>query len=358
MSLLNIEDLRVSFAGEKERIPVLRGVDLKVEKGEVVGLAGESGCGKSLTALSILKLLPEGANFDKGQIFFEDHNILEMRSEALQEIRGKRIAMIFQEPGVSLNPLFTIGNQIGEAVERQFKATKSLRAIAKQSHEIATSSAPKSGLLAMTPKLKVQKSKIMEETERLLELVRIPRPKAILHQYPHQLSGGMAQRAMIAMALAQGPSLLIADEPTTSLDVTTEAQIIALLKELKSNLNMSILFISHNLALISNLAKRIAIMYLGRIVEVGPMDRIINEPVHPYTRALLLCLPELKKKGKALSSIPGSVPEPSASLSGCAFAPRCQERKEICRREAPKIREVGEGHFVACYKIRCHCEER
>ena len=310
--MLNIENLRVSFSGERQKIPVLRGVNLKIEKGEVLGLAGESGCGKSITALSILGLLPVGADFDGGKIFFENSNILEMEPEQLREIRGKKIAMIFQEPGISLDPLFTIGNQIGEAL-------------------------PNSKL---------------KEVEKLLELVKFPKPKEVLRQYPHQLSGGMAQRAMIAMALAQNPSLLIADEPTTSLDVTTEAEIIALLKELQASLGMSILFISHNLALIGNIAGRIAIMYAGRIVEVGPMNEVIHKPLHPYTRALLLCLPDPEKRGKPLVSIPGSVPEPSALLSGCAFAPRCPEKREICEREIPKVKNVGEGHFVACHKQR------
>ncbi|MBA7484638.1 Oligopeptide transport ATP-binding protein OppD [subsurface metagenome] len=317
--MLNIENLRVSFSGEKQKIPVLRGVTLKIEKGEVLGLAGESGCGKSITALSILGLLPVGADFDGGKIFFEDNDLLQMKPERLQRIRGKKIAMIFQEPGVSLDPLFTIGNQIGEVVERQLKV-ESL------------------------------KLKVMEEVEKLLELVKFPKPKEVLCQYPHQLSGGMAQRAMIAMALARKPSLLIADEPTTSLDVTTEAEIIALLKELQASLGMSILFISHNLALIGNIAGRIAIMYAGRIVEVGPMNEVIHKPLHPYTRALLLCLPDPEKRGKPLVSIPGSVPEPSALLSGCAFAPRCPEKKEICAREIPKVKNVGGGHFVRCHK--------
>ena len=252
-----------------------------------------------------------GADFDGGKIFFENNNILGMKPEQLQGIRGKKIAMIFQEPGISLDPLFSIGNQIGEVLP----------------------------------------SSKLKEVERLLELVKFPRPKEALHQYPHQLSGGMAQRAMIAMALTQNPSLLIADEPTTSLDVTTEAKIIALLKELQANLGMSILFISHNLALIGNIAKRIAIMYSGRIVEVGPTDEIVNNPLHPYTRALLLCLPEPKNRGKPLASIPGVVPEPSTDLSGCAFAPRCPEKREICEREIPKVKNVGGGHFVACHNV-------
>ncbi len=319
MSLLNIENLRVSFSGEKQKIPVLRGVNLKIERGEVLGLAGESGCGKSITALSILGLLPVGADFDGGKIFFEDNDLLQMKPERLQEIRGKKIAMIFQEPGISLDPLFTISNQIGEAVERITNDE-----------------------LRMT--------NLTDRVERLLELVKFPKPKEVLRQYPHQLSGGMAQRAMIAIALAQNPFLLIADEPTTSLDVTTEAKIIALLKELQASLGMSVLFISHNLALIGNIAGRIAIMYAGRIVEVGSMNEVIHKPLHPYTRALLLCLPDPEKKGKPLFSIPGAVPEPSTVLSGCAFAPRCPEKKEICAREIPKVKNVGGGHFVACHK--------
>jgi len=319
VNLLNIEDLRVSFTGEKQKIPVLRGVNLRIEKSEVLGLAGESGCGKSITALSILGLLPVGADFDGGKIFFEDNDLLQMKPGQLREIRGKKIAMIFQEPGVSLDPLFTVGNQIGEVAERQLKV-ESL------------------------------KLKVMDGVERLLKLVKMPEPDKVLHQYPHQLSGGMAQRAMIAMALARNPSLLIADEPTTSLDVTTEVEIISLLRELQKNLKMSILFISHNLALISNIAARIAIMYAGRIVEVGPMNEVIHKPLHPYTRALLRCLPDPEKRGKPLVSIPGSVPEPSVLLSGCAFAPRCPEKREICAREIPKVKNVGGGHFVRCHK--------
>lgn len=315
MSLLEIKNLRVSFVREEKRVPILRGVNLKIREGETLGLAGESGCGKSLTALSILKLLPERAYFDEGEILLEGRNILKMEPEQLGEIRGKRIAMIFQEPGASLNPLFTIGNQIGEAVERNRDT-----------------------------------SYLMKEVEKLLELVRISRPGEVLHQYPHQLSGGMAQRAMIAMALASKPSLLIADEPTTSLDVTTGAKIIALLKELQKNLGMSVLFISHNLALLSNIARRIAIMYLGRVIEEGPTNKIINEAYHPYTKLLLLCLPDPEKRDRPLSSIPGSVPEPTALIPGCAFASRCREKTDICQREEPEMKEVEKGHFVACHK--------
>lgn len=310
MAMLKIENLRVSFTREKQKIPVLHGVNLEIEKGEVLGLAGESGCGKSITALSVLGLLPPGADFDGGKIFFEGSNLLQMKQEQLREIRGKKIAMVFQEPAISLDPLFTIGNQIGETL-------------------------PNSNL---------------KDIERLLERVKMPQPDEVLHQYPHQLSGGMAQRAMIAMALAQNPSLLIADEPTTSLDVTTEAEIVALLRELQKNLKMSILFISHNLALISNIAAKIAIMYAGKIVEVGPMNEIIYKPAHPYTRALLRCLPNPEKRGKPLASVPGSVPELSTLSSGCAFAPRCPEKRGVCEREIPKVKKVGEGHFVACHK--------
>ncbi|PIV63486.1 MAG: peptide ABC transporter ATP-binding protein [bacterium (Candidatus Ratteibacteria) CG_4_10_14_3_um_filter_41_18] len=327
MSLLEVRDLRVSFAGENGKIPILRGVNLKVNKGEVLGLAGESGCGKSLTALSILKLLPEKAYFDGGEILFEDENLLEMDANQLMKIRGRKIAMIFQEPGASLDPLFTIGNQIGEAIEKKLND-------------------PCSVWLPRSSKLKV-----MSEVERLLGLVKMPKPKKVLHQYPHQLSGGMAQRAMIAMALAGNPSLLIADEPTTSLDVTTGSKIIALLKELRESFKMSILFISHNLALLSQISKRIGIMYLGRIVEEGPTDEILNQPCHPYTRLLLLCLPDPERRDRPLSSIPGSVPEPAALGAGCAFASRCPKKIEICRIKEPEMKKVGENHLAACHNL-------
>ncbi len=316
--VLQIKDLRLSLENGR-KLEIVRGLNLKISEGESLGLIGESGAGKSLTALSILSLLPERARL-KGEIIFKGRDLLRLSSKEKEKVRGKEISMIFQEPGVSLDPLFTIGNQIGEAVDIKFK-------------------------------VKNPKSKIIEETERLLGLVRMLEPEKVLHQYPHQLSGGMQQRVMIAMAISGSPSLLIADEPTTSLDVKTGKEIISLLFNLKKETGISLLFISHNLSEVYQIADRIAIIYTGKILEEAKKEEIRENPLHPYTKGLFSCLPENKKKGERLFTIPGQQPEPGNIPPGCPFSNRCFKRIPICSEKEPPFKEIKKGHFVSCWNV-------
>ena len=333
--VLQIKDLRL-FLENGRKLEIVRGLNLKISEGESLGLIGESGAGKSLTALSILSLLPERARL-KGEIIFKGRDLLRLSSKEKEKVRGKEISMIFQEPGVSLDPLFTIGNQIGEAVNVKSKIQKS----ASQIRDYGS----------RRRKTRMPKSKIIEETKRLLEMVRMPEPEKVMHQYPHQLSGGMQQRVMIAMAISGSPSLLIADEPTTSLDVKTGKEIISLLFNLKKEMGISLLFISHNLSEVYQIADRIAIIYTGKILEEAKKEEIRENPLHPYTKGLFACLPENKKKGERLFTIPGQQPEPGNIPPGCPFSDRCFKRIPICSEKEPPFKEIKKGHFVSCWNI-------
>lgn len=317
--LLDIEKLTVSFRKKGRTVPILSDLSLEVRKGEVLGLVGESGCGKSMTALSIMGLLPAGADA-KGDIFFYPDggsriNLLGLEKPELQRIRGRNIGMVFQEPMTSLNPVFTIGYQIEEAIITHEGITR------KEAYNRAI---------------------------ELLRLVKIPSPELRIKDYPHQFSGGMRQRVMIAMAVSCNPSLLIADEPTTALDVTIQAGILRLLFDIKSQKGMSILFITHDLAVISENADRVAIMYAGRIVENTTVEAIFNTPAHPYTVGLLKSLPVAR--GIKLTPVPGSVPSLEEMPSGCKFSPRCGFRVSECDLMEPALREIGEGHLVRCIR--------
>ncbi|MEY4385845.1 MAG: hypothetical protein RLY20_1128 [Verrucomicrobiota bacterium] len=314
MALLEIKNLQLDFVAGKSHQRALDDVSLTLDAGETVCLVGESGSGKSVTALSIARLLPSPpARYAGGQILLNGRDALQMNARELHELRGGKVSYIFQEPGASLNPVVRIGKQIKEALQlhRPDAATDA-------------------------------------EVVKLLKLVGIPAPEARAQDYPHQLSGGMQQRVMIAMALAPQPQLLVADEPTTALDVTIQAQILELLRELKQRLGMSILLITHNLGLVGDIADRVAVMYAGQIVELAPARTLLQRPLHPYTKALIQSVPKLSGGAQRLSTIPGSVPQLGAPIAGCRFASRCPIAKPECSQAAPALAEVEPGHWARC----------
>ncbi|NLM61720.1 MAG: ABC transporter ATP-binding protein [Clostridiales bacterium] len=310
--ILKVKDLSVNFYIEDRVIPAVDGVSFSLQKGETLGLVGESGCGKSVTALSIIGLLQTPpARIVKGEIIFRGENLLDKSYEEMRRIRGKDISMIFQEPMTSLNPVFTIGRQISEVIMQ---------------HQ------------------NVSKKEALDRTIEMLKLVRIPLPENVVRQYPHQLSGGMRQRVMIAIALACRPGLLIADEPTTALDVTVEAQILELINELKDKLNSSIIIISHDLAVVSEIADKVAVMYSGRIVEYADVHTIFNKPKHPYTRGLLEAVPDIDmNRQQRLKEIRGVVPRPDEIREGCRFKTRCDCAGEVCMDKEPPFYQVGKN---------------
>ena len=327
MPLLEVKNLNVSFLSDGKLLPAVSDVSFTVEPGEILALVGESGCGKSITCMSLAKLLPEAARILGGEVRLktpsgEIVDVMTLQGRALRKIRGGGIAYIFQEPSVSLNPVFRVGEQIAEALELHRP-------------DVADPWA---------------------EAIELLKKVGIPDPVNRVKLYPHEMSGGMQQRVMIAMAIASHPSLLIADEPTTALDVTIQAQILDLLLELRRTLGTSMILVTHNLGIVSETADRVAVMYAGRIVETGKVRDLIDSPVHPYTRALLAAVPVLGEKTGRLSTIPGSVPLPAEYPAGCRFSTRCErclkaspEQQKRCRDEVPPLRETTCGHHCACH---------
>lgn len=318
MRLLKVEDLWVSFQHDERSSVVLEGVSIQVHQQEVVALVGESGCGKTMTALSIMGILPPNARAQKGRILLNDTDLLRLEEEELQGIRGKDIAMIFQEPMTSLNPVFTIGDQIEEAI---------------LTHE------------------PVSQEEARERAVLLLSSVGIPDPASRLKDYPHQLSGGQRQRVMIAMALACHPRLLIADEPTTALDVTIQAQILDLFSRLQQEHRMGLIYITHDLAVVAHIAHRVYVMYCGMIVEEGEVRKIFKNPMHPYTRGLLASLPSRAQRGRPLPTLGGQVPDPSRRPHGCPFHPRCPQFLQACAQRMPPWRAVEKGHRVRCYWV-------
>jgi len=317
MTLLDVRALRTTFTTANGPVTALHDVSLHIDRGETLALVGESGSGKSVTAYSIMGLLPRRtARIAGGQALFDGTDLLALDARAMQDIRGNRIAMIFQEPMSALNPVMRIGDQIAEAIRLHRQVTRAQAA---------------------------------ERAVGLLEQVRMPSPAARAGDYPHQLSGGMRQRAMIAIALACEPDLLIADEPTTALDVTTQAQILALLKRLQAETGMAMLLITHDLGVVAETADRAAVMYAGRIVEHGDVGGLLSHPTHPYTAGLLASLAiEALPPGARLPEIPGTVPPLSAMPPGCAFAPRCAHALPRCRTEIPTLRSEG-GRQTACH---------
>lgn len=314
--LLSVRNLKVYFHGRDDTARAVDGVSYDVGKGETVCLVGESGCGKTVSALAILGLVPDPpGEIVSGDILFKGRNILRLKEVELQHIRGNQIAMVFQEPLTSLNPVFTIGNQIEEAI---------------QVHE------------------DLESKELRDRCIRLLKDVGIASPEQRLKDYPHQLSGGQRQRVMIAMALACNPDLIIADEPTTALDVTVQAQILNLLRTIQQKAGMSILYITHDLGVVANIADQVYVMYSGLIAEKGNTEQIFSQPRHPYTRGLLASLPGRSSRGKRLHSIPGSVPNPSHKPGGCPFHPRCASAVETCQSVLPDMCDYGKGHLSRC----------
>jgi peptide/nickel transport system ATP-binding protein len=318
--LLSVEDLQTHFFTVDGVTRAVDGVSFTVAPGETLGIVGESGCGKSVTALSILRLLPQRiGRIVGGRVVFEGVDLLGLDIGAMRDIRGNRIAMIFQEPMTSLNPVLTIGEQIAEAVRIHQGA----------SHEAA-----------------------LARAEEMLTLVRIPDARRRLGDYPHQFSGGMRQRVMIAMALSCNPKLLIADEPTTALDVTVQAQILKLMIELKARTGAAVMLITHALPVVAETCQRVIVMYAGRIVETAEVTDLFDRPLHPYTRGLMSSIPRLgtAARQRRLTEIPGLVPDLRKPVIGCAFAPRCPLADDRCRAEAPPLTAHGNGHGAACWK--------
>lgn len=316
--LLQVKELRTYFFTDSGVVKAVDGISYSVKRGETFGLVGESGCGKSVSALSILRLIPSPpGKIVSGEILFEGKDLLKISEEEIRGIRGNQIAMVFQEPMTSLNPVLTIGVQIGEVLElhRGFDR-KEARA----------------------------------ETIRLLRMVGIPDPERRIDDYPHQFSGGMRQRVMIAMALSCNPKLLIADEPTTAVDVTIQAQLLEIIKELTSTSETAVILITHNLGVVARHVNRMAVMYAGRIVEMGPSIKIYSRPKHPYTIGLLASVPRLDQPRKErLIPIEGQPPDLSQLPPGCPFSPRCSYRMERCLKENPELKEVEEDHLIACW---------
>jgi peptide/nickel transport system ATP-binding protein len=315
-TLLEVRGLRAVFMTATGEIPAVDGIDFDIAKGESVGVVGESGCGKSATALSIMGLLPKPAGrVAAGSIRFAGRELRTLAPSEMRALRGSEIAMVFQEPMTSLNPVFTVGSQIAEAVRIHRRSTR---------------------------------REAWAHAVRMLELVEIPDPAERAHDYPHQLSGGMRQRVMIAMALACDPRLLIADEPTTALDVTIQAQVLELIDSLRARLGMALLLITHDLGVVAERCDRILVMYAGRVVESGPVREVLEGPCHPYTRGLLASQPEFAVEGRRLRAIPGNVPRPGAFPHGCRFRDRCDLAEARCAQADPSLVAVGGDHAAAC----------
>ena len=315
--LLDIKDLIIQFSAYKSVVKAIQGVSLTMHKGETLGIVGESGCGKSVTASSILQLIPcPPGKIVSGEIWFEGENILAKSEPEMRQIRGKTISMIFQDPMTALNPVFTVGDQIVTVIGF---------------HQ------------------KVGKKEARLRAADMLSLVGLSDPVATLKKYPHEMSGGMSQRIMIAMALACRPSLLIADEPTTALDVTVQAQILDLMRNLKKEIDTSIMLITHDLGVIAKMCQNVAVMYAGRIVEYGSLRHIFKDPGHPYTQGLLSSTLKLGEEKDRLEIIEGNVPDLSNLPPGCLFNPRCSQAKTICSNELPGTVEIEKGHVMACH---------
>lgn len=317
--LLDVRDLETHFYGDESVTRALGGISFQVKRGETLGVVGESGCGKSVTALSILRLLPKlTAKTVGGEIHFNGRDLLKLSEREIRKIRGDRIAMIFQEPMTSLSPVHTVGHQIAEAVQIHTKASR---------------------------------SDAMAKSLQMLHLVRIADAERRLNSYPFEMSGGMRQRVMIAMALACSPELLIADEPTTALDVTMQAQILRLVIDLKQRMGTAVMFITHDLGVVAETCQRVIVMYAGRIIEQASVVELFARPAHPYTQGLMRSVPDPRHgRRQRLPEIPGLVPSLREPIVGCSFAPRCQFAMDICREKAPPMRDVTPGHATACWR--------
>lgn len=321
LSLLEIKQLTSAFLFEGKPVPVVTDVSITVEEGEILGLVGECGSGKSVTAKNVMRLLPTPpASVLSGEILFKGRDILKLSEKEMRSVRGNEISMIFQEPMTSLNPVYTCGNQIMEAV---------------MLHQ------------------HVDKKTARAKAEEMLKLVGMSMPEERLKNYPHELSGGMRQRVMIAMALCSNPSLLIADEPTTALDPTIQAQILELIGELQKKLGMSVLYITHDLGVVAELCHRVVVMYAGMVMEVAQTEDLFSKPAHPYTQGLMKAMPRMNSGGERLNSIEGVVPHITEMPKGCHFHPRCPYATELCRQSCPPMTDLGNGH-----QVRCHLADR
>lgn len=368
-TLLKVRNLETQFKTFSGVVKALQGVDFSISKGETLGLVGETGCGKSVTALSILRLIQPPGRIVNGEALFEKMNLLKITEEDVRKIRGDRISMIFQEPMTSLNPVLKIGDQIAEVIlihqdldaeALQFKISRLkkrkaeldskglgfISKLLKLDRTIADLSAHKDN--PPTASRGDRASVAWNKAVKMLEVVAIPDPEKVAHSYPHELSGGMRQRAMIAMALACNPVLLMADEPTTALDVTVQAQIVDLMKDMKSKIGASFLLITHHLGLVAEFCDKVAVMYAGRIVEYSDTKSLFSKPLHSYTRGLLGSIPKLAENRERLDIIPGSVPDMLNPPSGCGFHPRCSNATSRCSEKVPSLVEVENGHYVSC----------
>ncbi len=316
-TLLEVKGLKTYFYTDEGVVPAVDGVNFSINEGETLGIVGESGCGKSITSLSIMRLLqiPPGRILD-GEILFEGQDLLKKKESEMEKIRGNEISMIFQEPMTSLNPVCTCGFQIAEVIRL---------------HQ------------------KLGRRQAMEKAADMLRLVGIPDPQRRSKEYPHQMSGGMRQRVMIAMALACQPRLLIADEPTTALDVTIQAQILELIRDLKDEMGMAVMLITHDVGVVAGIADKVAVMYAGKIVEKSDVVSLFKNPQHPYTKGLLASVPRLNQEKKKLHVIQGMVPNPHQMPQGCRFHPRCECKQDICTKEQPPVIQTAQGHQVACW---------
>jgi peptide/nickel transport system ATP-binding protein len=317
-TLLDIRDLKTWFKTDDGLVRAVDGIDLKIERGETLGVVGESGCGKTVTARSVLKLIdmPPG-RFEGGKILWQGRDLIPLGPDEMDKIRAREIAIIFQEPMTSLNPVYTVGGQIAEVLRQ---------------HD------------------KLNRKQALEGAVEMLRLVNIPNPAKRVNDYPHQFSGGMRQRVMIAMALSCKPKLLIADEPTTALDVTIQAQILELMQEMKDRLGMSIMLITHAMGVVAETCQRVVVMYAGKVVEEAPVESLFGNPRHPYTQGLIRSIPRVDRAAehKRLEAIPGTVPSLLEPPPGCRFAARCKYAMDVCRQAMPPLKEVAPGHFARC----------
>lgn len=314
---LLVDNLKVSFSTKEGELTAVNGISYRLDRGEILAIVGESGCGKTVSALSILKLIPSPpGKIQSGRIVFDSQDLLKLSSSEIRGIRGRDIAMIFQDPMTSLNPVLTLGDQITEPLLRHTS---------------------------------ISRKEAWEKAVEILNKVEIPSASEKMNQFPHQLSGGMRQRVMIAMALTCSPRILIADEPTTALDVLIQAQIIDLMQHIKEETGMSILLITHDLGMVTEIAQRVIVMYAGEIVETGPTDSLFHSPLHPYTLGLKNSVPRLGRSGKLLTEIPGNVPALNQLPKGCAFHPRCPDVMERCKTHKPELQEISPGHEVSCW---------
>ena len=317
-TLLEIKDLYLEFKTSRGDLKALNGISFDVQKGEVLGLVGETGCGKTVTGLTILRLLARSARITHGEIILDGTDLLKLSKGEMEKARGSQIAMIFQDPSSSLNPVFTVGEQMVRVIRRHTKFSK---------------------------------NKAKKHAALMLQEVGLPDIQRILESYPHQLSGGQQQRVMIAMALSCHPRLLIADEPTTALDVTIQAQILKLLKELQKEFDISAILITHNLGVVAQTCHRLVILYAGRVAEIGTTRQVFKNPQHPYSQGLINAVPRPGGRGQKMAVIPGIVPSSPGALPGCAFAPRCKFAFNRCTEEVPILYPVDEGHFSACFLV-------